>query len=404
MFKGYSALPGQDAIEVEEQDAMYAGQLESGAFTLTSFQGMFQGLPSQVRDANSLLQFITSLKRTPPVYTMHIRGYYTKRPGAPVNTKDDDPSLLAFDFNLSLPKLASDLRSIYAVADDAPCFRGGVRPKNGGDKDYLCSQNRSPSYWSRFCNDDEAECWDEQHSAVFPASESLKKQWDRARNQRSLPPWLSMEQRTYDGEDGAAEVVNAPHVRRALASFLQGQQHHWSRRLLCSQALYGWNADMIEKELLKLIAQPQGATDWDLKYTRPITTLRIIYQAPVPLVVIRLYSTRWLSILQRSFACTIPFLCQLLSALGLVLWTIAAFVAYFLDSINLYVAILGVVPPIAILNLPVICLQREGIYDTVGAAWALKKWSFTTLPPSHSREMVVEHLQQRSPTSSSTLR
>lgn len=124
---------------------------------------------------------------------------------------------------------------------------------------------------------------------------------------------------------------------------------------------------------------------------RPVTNLEVVFEATTPFLVLRLFANKCVARLSRHFEYS-----ESLFGVSLFLSTMwigvgAALIAESIISAPLALAIL--LPIIAHVVLPILFLHKEGISDSVGMAWALKSWVPTGLPPSYSRQEVLEHLQ-----------
>jgi len=343
--------------------------------------------------------FVNSYKRPPP-NTIRIIGYHSKRPGS--TGSDTQDSLRAFSFYLPLPKISSQ-QALFGRADDSPCFRGG-RPSilfaNETKGEYITG-HKMPKQWSSLCENENSMCLDEGSQHPYPADENQKEQWNIRRRQLLLPPWLPLSQELLE-EDVTGSVTgklsaSQKTVKRALFAFLKPHKNHFVRRLICPQVLYGWDANLIQSELLKMAPKPQEPIDWEKMESRPISTIQVDFECAAPFLVIRLFSSVWSFRLYRSIldqsnlTYSIGFL---IFCFTVVFWYTVSLLAVLGGDMTLTVALLVPVPFFALFLLVRWFLQKEAIYDTVGVAWALKSWSPTGLPASYSREEVIDQLHQ----------
>lgn len=271
---GYAEVPSHNTLDMSGADGVDVEQ-PVGKARYELENGLFGGIQDKVnaedlckchtfsRHASHTLtttrlsdRFIGTHKRPIPPFSIRITGYYQKARDSTV--RDHDDTLVAFSFSMLLPKLEKRQRAFFARAHDSPCLRGG-RPAPDGFRAKQCTPHSTPINWPSVCDDDEMECWDSENGGSYPASKDQKRRWDARRRQILFPPWLPLSKAVHnehieeDRTDSGA--IDASLIKRTLSTYLHSPKHMWSRRLICPQMLYGWDANLITSELQKLLSQ-----------------------------------------------------------------------------------------------------------------------------------------------------
>jgi hypothetical protein len=184
---------------------------------------------------------------------MRITGYHAR------TTKEETESQLqAFSFSVPMMSCQNSQASLFALADDMPCLRGG-RVKISSNEEEMLARGTLSKGWNIAADAETHEMYHSNHDACMPASaESVSQMKARFKNV-ILPPWLPLGQawtQMWQEDQSPGRVIEKDAIRKAIGLFLHDKSLAWCRWLIVPQTAYGWDFHFIEEELNKYIEQP----------------------------------------------------------------------------------------------------------------------------------------------------
>lgn len=330
-------------------------------------------------------------KKRAPQFFLVMRFYASRSP----EPKDKAEA----ELRVALPPLNAPQRCLYALADDAPCLRGGKLSTDRSEAQDKCLGDLTGG-WTSLAQGEplgvvEGTARGQMHIATADANSVSR--WNIRRKRCLAPPWKplseppSQAERPLDAADALPATSKFPWPSQsnrqtavdAVAQFLQADTST-SRYLVCPESAFGWDLDLLQDLINDSLESQSNSSRLGsfLASFGPNSAFRsaqIQMEPRQPAAAIRVVEGLWrrkllergLKMYTGGFVLS-AILVGVLGAYALI-WV---FAVKTLSVGALAVALYAVLGALVFALFPQ-CEDQGTVHESVGVTWALKRWSQT---------------------------